>query len=75
MPIVSGSTTNLVIQQEGPIVVQLVTQPMAVQVQNGIPVQNLFVGPTAPAFIMPGMWVQTGLGDGSDFTIWIEDGS
>lgn len=34
---------------------------------------NLIVGPVNTLTI-PGLWVQTGLGDGTDFTIWIEDG-
>lgn len=32
------------------------------------------VGPTNPQLTKPGLWVQTGLGNGSDMTFWIEDG-
>jgi len=36
----------------------------------------LSVGPTnrlTPG--IPGLWLQTGLGDGTDFTLWFEDGN
>ena len=37
---------------------------------------TFYVGPTDPGFANEGVWVQTGLGDsGTDFTIWIEDGT
>lgn len=43
----------------------------------GAGVQNVFISPTAP--VSPAsptyVWVQTGLGDGTDVTFWIEDGS
>ncbi len=32
------------------------------------------VSDTDPGLTRPGIWVQTGLGGGDDFTIWIEDG-
>ncbi len=36
---------------------------------------NLVISPTDPGLTIPGMWIQTGLGDnGDDFSIWIEDG-
>ena len=36
---------------------------------------NFSVGPGDPLLQGAGLWVQTGLGDGSDFTMWIEDGT
>ena len=36
---------------------------------------NFSVGPEDPLLTTAGMWVQTGLGAGNDFTIWIEDGT
>jgi len=38
--------------------------------------QRVFIQPTAPDFNGGvGLWIQTGLGAGSDFTFWIEDGA
>ena len=34
----------------------------------------LFVGPTTPAFVGAYLWMETGLGDGTGFTLWMEDG-
>jgi len=34
----------------------------------------LFVGANTPAFVGPHLWMQTGLGDGTGFTLWMEDG-
>jgi hypothetical protein len=34
----------------------------------------LVISPDDPNFTEPGLWVQTNLGDGTDFSIWIEDG-
>lgn len=34
----------------------------------------LFVGHDAPAFSGAFLWVQTGLGDGTGVTLWVEDG-
>ena len=36
--------------------------------------KNVFIQNNNPNMTNPGMWIQTGLGTGSDFTIWIEDG-
>lgn len=35
---------------------------------------RVVISPTNPQMTQPGLWIQTGLGDGSDFTFWIEDG-
>ena len=43
---------------------------------RGSAVANTYVGPELPADATPPyVWFQTGLGDGSGSTIWIEDGS
>jgi len=36
---------------------------------------NLVVSATDPGLTEPGLWIQTGLGDGSDMTFWVEDGT
>lgn len=46
----------------------------AITVENGISQQNLWVGKTKPVFSGPGIWIETGLGDGTGWTMWIEDG-
>ena len=63
---VVNDVTNVDVQSSGNVVVT---------VENGQTQQNLWVGPVQPEFSAPGIWVETGLGDGEDFTIWIEDGS
>lgn len=35
---------------------------------------SIFVQPTDPEMTGVGIWIQTGLGDGSGFTFWFEDG-
>lgn len=35
---------------------------------------NLIVSATDPGLTVPGLWIQTGLGDGSEMTFWVEDG-
>lgn len=62
------------------------TDMIPVTTSNGIPVihgdkgdtgpmgPGVYVSDVDPQMTSPGMWVQTGLGDGSDFTIWIENG-
>lgn len=70
-----------VVQNTQPLVVEVVQPIGPVVAQVNVPgIQGpsvLSVGTTntlTPG--APGMWVQTGLGsDGTDFTIWIEDGS
>jgi hypothetical protein len=35
---------------------------------------SIYVGPNTPTLSGAGLWVQTGLGDGSGVTFWVEDG-
>ena len=45
-------------------------------VAGTVAASTFHVGPTEPVFTGQGMWVQTGLGpDGTDSTIWINDGT
>jgi len=37
---------------------------------------NIKIQPDNPNFTIPGLWIQTGLGDtGEDVTFWVEDGT
>lgn len=47
-------------------------------IEDGIEAASLavVVSPTNPGLTAPGIWIQTGLGaDGTDWTLWFEDGS
>lgn len=47
---------------------------ISLDVLPGVP---LYIGPTQPT--LPAgqkyLWIETGIGDGSDFSIWFDDGS
>lgn len=45
-------------------------------VSSGGGAQQVFVQDAAPTVApgIPYLWFQTGLGDGSDMTLWVEDG-
>ena len=70
--------STIQVLQQSPVL-QVVQQTSAVQVVQGAQgpagPSTLFIGPDAPTPPgLPYLWIQTGLGDGSDFTIWFEDG-
>lgn len=51
------------------------TPAMTVEINAGAVADQIFIGPTAPTFTAPGIWIQTGLGpSGQDYTVWFEDG-
>lgn len=41
---------------------------------DGIAGVPLFIQETSPGISTAHLWIQTGLGDGSDMTFWVEDG-
>ena len=62
--------------QQGPEGPQGVQGPQGIQgVQGEAGPQNLFVQADDPVMTGPGLWIQTGLGDGDEVTFWIEDGA
>lgn len=74
--VTQGTPQSITVQQESDLYVVNTSPSNIVDVGNGLPQQNLYVGKDQPLFSGPGIWIQTGLGaNGDDFTFWIETGA
>jgi hypothetical protein len=76
---VTETSNTVLVQAPGPQGAQGLQGIQGIQGTQGIQgvpgPANLVVSPTNPGLTQPGLWVQTGLGSGTDMTFWIEDGT